>query len=30
MVKSIVQLVLAVRNPIAFVVNYVRMNIIFQ
>ena len=30
MVKSIVQLVLTICDPIAFVVNYVRMNIIFQ
>ncbi len=30
MAKSIVQLVLTIRNPVAFVKNYVRIHIIFQ
>ena len=30
MAKSIVQLVLTIRNPVGFVKNYVRIHIIFQ
>ena len=30
MAKSIVQLVLTIRNPVAFVKNYVRIHIIFR
>ena len=30
MAKSIVQLVLTIRNPVVFVKNYVRIHIIFQ
>ena len=30
MAKSIVQLVLTIRNPVAFVKNYVRIHIIFE